>query len=173
MKYVFNARPNNVKCKYAPAGVDRANPLARDLAEITFRPEVFDSFSGRIVFNGYTPVEDSLLVALNEQSALFRKMLETKSLVVFDDLPDDAKSVSDVAAELRAQIADLTAKNNELTALLEGDGKGDLNKKIKQLESDLAETKAALKDAGEQNGVLNEEVGRLTSELEKLTKANG
>jgi BMFP domain-containing protein YqiC len=172
MKYIQNLTKmkNNVQIEYdSVTGEEQFGKAAR--VKIDFRPESIDSMNNTLTHTGITPVSDEVFESLSKERN-FQYAINDKIgwLKVHDDLPDFAQTPNDVVVAQREQIAQLTARINELEAA------GGVAQQVQDLTVQLNDTQAKLDAAtGElettkaANTALTDKVTGLETALKKKT----
>ena len=144
MKYVQCIHIAPIKCR-----------LKDTQEEFAFGIEQIEKYTGKKLHTGYTPVTEENLKRLEAQSRTFVHFRDKeKLLIVYNELPDEAKTVYETVAEYRAQFVEMQKTITEKDKVIM-----EHNNKIEELEKTVTElSKTASKS--------------LTEKVETLQKAN-
>jgi len=139
----------------------RASVGEDEVVEQIFRMERIEH--GVVKSSGYTEVRKDTYDALIKGSKIFAEYVKDKTVIVYDEAPDDAISPMQKIASLTNQ---LNAANAEIASLKEGNS----SKEITDLTAEVDDLTAQLKAANESNDDLTAQLKAANDTVASLTE---
>ena len=139
--------------------------VERPAGEVTVEKRMVDPSTGAVITSGFTAMTQTTYDALIAQSHVFAEFIKTGEYVLFDELPIEAQSPSDLIARTSNELAVANARIAELEDALK---KGKNGSALVELQKKNEELSAQVNSLTDANAVATAKIAELSGELETL-----